>query len=444
MHWRSQLGMPCPLHADPPASVRSALLAALAGQGEAIQNVTDAVQAWWDDFSSEHHGPLVLLFTGSSGVGKSEAAFAVARGLLSSAVRTPDGGGKTIPEGLVEFRGEHFLEGNVTAQREALRLGIARALYQCAGRAVVVFDEVQKAHKPALTELVALMQGRNSRVAGMDASRLVIILTADSGVCFIDEVAGGTALARARFNERLRRKLNEEFEEAEVPLGSLASRIIPFQPLTWALVRDVAAHHLQYARLPASARALFDSLAVDNGALSVLASMAYVPYTSWRCGDGGQVREETTQCMEHHSAREEGPAGAAEAEVGADGRAAATAPQDPTALCGVPCSVPDSCSSEFGSRSVMHQAESPVKRLVRLLHRGAVGAWLRQHSKPEDLDVSVELRVQAACNLPGVRTPNLCTRLGAPGLGLRVLRCASGGAHGHENCTKVWEGALPE
>ena len=461
-HWRAKLGVPCPLRGDPPDSVRAALGGVLAGQEDVVQNITDAVQAWWDDYRSEHFAPLVLILTGSPGVGKTESAFAVARGLLHSEVRTADGGGSRVPLGMVEFRGEHFLEeGNVTAQREALRVGIARALYECAGTAVVVFDEIQKAHKPALTELVALMQGRHSRVSGMDASRMVIILTSDSAVCFIDELGAGP-IARQRFNERLRRRLNEDFEEADVPLGSLATRIIPFQPLTWAAVRGVVAHHVQHARLPLAARELFDALEVDEGALNILSSMAYVPYTSWKCGEQGAQREETEQCMGHHAARREVAAGAAAgaaAEGGAgeaafavgaggpEGGAAggAGSGEDAGAVCGVPCSVHESCTSRTGSRAVMYNSESPVKRLVKLLVRGPAGKWLSAHAlgqQQREEGASVQVRVQAVCALREVRTPNLCTKMGVPGAGLRVTRCLlAPGAQ--PACTQVWEGALP-
>jgi DNA polymerase III delta prime subunit len=479
-HWRSRLGLPCPLRPDPVSSVRSALTAALSGQSAVVHNVSDSVQSWLDDQSSGHYSPLVLILVGSTGVGKTEAAYAVARGLLAREVSTPEGGGSRVPLGLVEFRGEHFMEGNVTAQREELRQGVARALYECAGRAVLVFDEIQKANKPALSELVALMQGSNSRVAGMDASRLVVILTSDSGVCFLDEFgspcsssgcsARAREIARERFNERLRRRLNEDFEEADVPLGSLANHIIPFQPVTWDMARSVLAHHLQHSRLPKALQELMDDLTLEPSALSILASMAYVPYSSFKCGARGAEREETSVCKGFKASRGEArelaePAAAAEQSLGADGTQSSSSSSssgqapDPSQVCGYQCSEHDSCTAYGGSRAVMWTSESPVKRLVRLLHRGPVGQWLSQQPSPEKLRQRaaaqgssrsttrglppvVEVRVQAACNLQGVRVANLCTRQGAEGVGLRVLYCVVEWGQG-DDCQTVWEGALP-
>ena len=195
-HWRSLLKQPCPWSVDPPTSIREALLERIVGQEDALANITEVVQSWWDDSVSGRHRPLVLVFTGPTGVGKTEAAQAVARGLLRASTRTLDGVG-SVPLGLLEFRGEHFMdESNVTRLRETLREEVAKALYVCAGHAVVVFDEVQKAHKPALTELLALMQGENSRIKGLDASRLVILFTSDTGLSVIDRLVEGGGGAR--------------------------------------------------------------------------------------------------------------------------------------------------------------------------------------------------------------------------------------------------------
>jgi len=111
----------------------------------------------------------------------------------------------------------------------------------------------------------------------------------------------------------------------------------------------------------------------------------------------------------------------------------------------------------------MYNSESPVKRMIKLLTRGVAGRWLtaraaqraqrRRASWDEDSDPAaaaaaaaaegtVEVRVQAVCTLRDVRTPNLCTKLGVPGAGLRVTHCTLvPGAQ--PVCVLVWEGELP-
>jgi hypothetical protein len=102
----------------------------------------------------------------------------------------------------------------------------------------------------------------------------------------------------------------------------------------------------------------------------------------------------------------------------------------------------------------MHSADSPVRRLVKLLNRGPAGALLRQRASPEELraapgapaGLAVLLRVAGACGLPGLRTPGMCSAAGAPGVGLRVQRCVvarEGSGEPSEECETVFEGELP-
>jgi hypothetical protein len=471
-HWRSLLKQPCPWSVDPPTSIREALAERVVGQEDALANITEVVQSWWDDSVSGRHRPLVLVFTGPTGVGKTEAAQAVARGLLRASTRTLDGVG-SVPLGLLEFRGEHFMdESNVTRLRETLREEVAKALYVCAGHAVVVFDEVQKAHKPALTELLALMQGENSRVKGLDASRLVILFTSDTGLSVIDRLVEGGgggkegAIARHRFNERLRRKLNDEFEAAGVPLGSLASNIIPFLPMGAPAVRAVVGHHTHVSRLPNHLKGMLDSLVVEPEALTLLASMAYVPYTSWGWAENDTVREETRRCMGLSGGQPGGGAGGGGGGGGSatidasTGRAKTDSGEDPSSsgftICGLPCTVDPSCSSKGGARQVTHFGEGPVKRVIKLLSRGEAGQWLKSQDLPAvvkkkalergAVDASVEVRVGVACALPAVKTLGLCSKEGYQGVGLRVTRCVVSTMEGGETdsqCAVAFEGALP-
>ena len=147
----------------------------------------------------------------------------------------------------------------------------------------------------------------------------------------------------------------------------------------------------------------------------------------------------------------------------ADGTQGISGNPDSSLVCGYQCSEHDSCTASGGSRSMIHTSESPVKRLIKLLHRGPVGQWLRQQPSPKEIRLRlaaqgssasttkslppvVEVRVQAACNLQGVRVANLCTRQGAEGVGLRVLYCVVETVEWgqSDDCQQAWEGALPQ
>jgi hypothetical protein len=500
-NWRYLLAQPCPYAADPVASVTAALASALAGQHAAVRGIQEEVQAWVEDRSDGVFRPLVLMFTGSTGLGKSDAALAVARGLLApqdawlaGALPPP-----LLPKGLLELSGVRFQDAhNISQLREELRGALAQALYDCHGHAVLVFDEVQKVDKRVLSELLPVMQGERSRVyhAGygggvkpLDASRMVVILVSDAGLQVLE---GGAAGARQRLHRKLVEALNAEFSESGMPLGSLVQSIVPFINLNGGDVPAVVAHHLAHARLPAELRDLADGVCVEPAALTALSSMAYVPYTSWvtmwepEKNQTEPQRMQTDACQ-HDAAllelRQQQRWQQGEAPVRADGSQGVPPEGDSPMLCGAPCAIPESCVTMRGARSVMHQSTTPVKRLLKLLGRyGAAGALLRARPSPEEMrhafkssheargakataataaaaaaaagarlpeepSLRVELRVTAACDLPAVRTPGMCTKEGLPGAGIRVQRCvliSNCPACGpEEKCETLFEGELP-
>ena len=485
LNWRWYLNSPCPYAADPVASVAAALAGSLAGQREAVRSILAEVQAWVDDFEQgAPTRPLVLMITGSTGLGKSDSALAVARALLAPQAAWLPGAAPALPEGLLELSGVRFGGGgNVTRLREELRGALAQALYDCSGHAVVVFDEVQKVDKRVLSELLPVMQGAESRVyhsafgggvKPLDASRMVVMLVSDAGLQVLEGgAAGGAAGARERLARNLVKALDMEFLESGFPLGTLVQSIVPFANLVGADVPGVVAHHLAHARLPAKLREAADDLLVSPSALTALSTMAYVPYTTWITTWDPEQNETEPQrmhvdtCM-RDAAREErewerraaaAAAAQREAPIGVDGSAgsssSSSAPEGGPSLCGAPCGVPLSCEAERGARSVMYNSASPVKRMLKLLGSfGKVGALLKARPSPEELRLAfkglpevrtsrevaaaaeaaggakarepslrVELRVSAACGLPSVRTAGMCTAAGLPGAGLRVQRC---------------------
>jgi len=430
------------------------------GQQEVIENVTDAVQFWWDERMMGRSRPLVLVFTGSTGVGKTESAKAVARGLLTGSTSTLDGFGKT-PLGFLEFRGEHFQDSvNVAKLREVLREELALALYKCAGNVVVLFDEVQKAYKPALTELMALMQGQNSQLLGLDASRLVLIITSDSGLSVIDKLSdNATEKSLHYFLERLRRKLNDEFEEFGVPLGNLADHIIPFQNLDQATVRKLITHYTNRPRLPPSIVGVLDRLDLDREALTFLSSKAYVPYTRWRWDNKSYAPDSERSRLEVEGGcfRVQRPIEASLDPATGGSTITEGAMEHPFSVCGVPCTIHSSCSSNGGARPVWKNSEGPVKRLLKLLSSGKAWESLKSHDTPTILrekeretdpstDIEVVVRVGVTCSLPSSgKIFELCTPEGLKGVGLSVKRCVvkTNSGKTSETCSIAYEGPLP-
>lgn len=100
--------------------------------------------------------PLVLAFTGSTGVGKTATATALAAALLGAALPAGRDAAPALRDrpGLLQLSGSDYGEGtaaSVPALRRRLRNALAQLLYECHGVGVVVLDEAQKM-SPAVLE----------------------------------------------------------------------------------------------------------------------------------------------------------------------------------------------------------------------------------------------------------------------------------------------------
>lgn len=169
--------------------VEQLLRGAIIGQEGAIRAVSDALvryQTGWVD--GEH--PLVLMFLGSSGVGKTETAKTIARHLGGSA-----------KDGFVRIDMSEYQERHSTARLIGAPPGyvgydkggqLTEALKK-RGNSVVLFDEIEKAHPEVLTLMLQLFDegrltdGQGHTITAKDAvfvctSNLAQGLIADSAL----------------------------------------------------------------------------------------------------------------------------------------------------------------------------------------------------------------------------------------------------------------------
>lgn len=133
-------------------AVAAALRDTLVAQDDAIASIVSRVQTWDSDALAGRKYPLVLALTGSTGVGKTSAALAIARA-VSVTTKSTSGAGKDVPEAFFAIDGSDYSAGAATgvssadtaARRARVLDTLAQALYECHGNVVLVVDEAQKA-----------------------------------------------------------------------------------------------------------------------------------------------------------------------------------------------------------------------------------------------------------------------------------------------------------
>jgi Cdc6-like AAA superfamily ATPase len=89
---------------------------------------------------------MVLAITGPTGTGKTEMSNLLAESLFKR-VRTLPNSQKQVPTGLLIFRGEDFSDSflnPISEYHTQIKTRLVEHLQYCSGKAIVVFDEVQK------------------------------------------------------------------------------------------------------------------------------------------------------------------------------------------------------------------------------------------------------------------------------------------------------------
>ncbi|VDD79284.1 unnamed protein product [Mesocestoides corti] len=162
----------------------------IVGQEQAIRTVSAAIRRKENGWHDEDH-PLVFLFLGSSGIGKTELAKQIAAYLHKG-----DSNSRTF----IRFDMSEFQEKHEVAKFIGAPPGyvghesggqLTKALKECSN-AVVLFDETEKAHPDVLTALLQVFdEGRLTDGQGntVDCKNAIFIMTSNVGSQVIAEYA---------------------------------------------------------------------------------------------------------------------------------------------------------------------------------------------------------------------------------------------------------------
>ncbi|XP_060799404.1 mitochondrial disaggregase isoform X3 [Neoarius graeffei] len=181
------------------------------GQEGAIATVASAIRRKENGWYDEEH-PLVFLFLGSSGIGKTELAKQVARYTL-----------KDLKKGFIRLDMSEFQEKHEVAKFIGSPPGyvgheeggqLTKQLKQCPN-AVVLFDEVDKAHPDVLTIMLQLFdEGRLTDGKGktIECKDAIFIMTSNVAS---DEIAQHALQLRQEAQEQSRCRLAGSLDEVQ-------------------------------------------------------------------------------------------------------------------------------------------------------------------------------------------------------------------------------------
>ena len=240
------------------------------GQQQAVTAVADAIQRSRAGLSDPNRPIASFLFLGPTGVGKTELSKALAAQLFDSEEAM-------VRIDMSEYMEKHAVSRLIGAPPGYVGYEEGGQLTEAVRRrpyAVVLFDEVEKAHPDVFNVMLQILDdGRVTDGQGrtVDFTNTILILTSNIGSASILDLAGDPARhseMEQRVNEALRAHFRPEF------LNRLDESII-FHSLKAEELRQIV--ELQVKRL---ARRLEDKklgLQVDAEALDWLAGVGYDP-----------------------------------------------------------------------------------------------------------------------------------------------------------------------
>jgi ATP-dependent Clp protease ATP-binding subunit ClpB len=184
----------------------------IVGQDEAITAVANAIRRARAGLQDPNRPLGSFMFLGPTGVGKTELARALAEFLF-------DDEHAMIRIDMSEYQEKHTVSRMIGAPPGYVGYEEAGQLTEAVRRrpyAVVLFDEVEKAHPEVLNVLLQLLDdGRLTDGKGrtVDFRNVVVIMTSNLGSQYIAEASAGATGGSAELNEGIRRQVTEALRQ---------------------------------------------------------------------------------------------------------------------------------------------------------------------------------------------------------------------------------------
>ena len=219
-------------------TLEEALSRRVVGQSEALRRCADQARAWLAGLSDRRHPVGALLFSGPSGVGKTETAHALADTLFA---------GRILTVNLSEYQEAHTVSGLKGAPAGYVGYGEGGVLTEGIRKTpccVVLLDEIEKAHRDVIEMLYQVLdRGWMEDAEGIEAdfSNAVIILTSNVGDRLMEEIGAASGPeADARIERGMLTELHRVFPPAF--LGRL--QVVPYRALSGETLARIASLRL--------------------------------------------------------------------------------------------------------------------------------------------------------------------------------------------------------
>jgi len=246
------------------------------GQDEAIESVSDAIRRSRAGLSDARRPIGSFIFLGTTGVGKTELAKAIAAFLFNDE-------NNMVRIDMSEYQERHTVSRLIGAPPGYVGYDESGQLTEAVRRkpySVVLLDEIEKAHPDVFNILLqALDDGRLTDNKGRtaDFKNTIIIMTSNIGSQLIQEnFIGMNDLNRDKIIEKTRIEVFDLLKKTIKPeFINRVDEIIMFKPLTKGEIHDIV--KLQFGILQETLAGNGINLTAHNRVLDALAEMGYDP-----------------------------------------------------------------------------------------------------------------------------------------------------------------------